>query len=104
MARKRVAVLSNRNLLMAGVVTMLKEQSGLEVRTIATDDDTLARQLSAFKPEVLVLDGGDMAFASRFPLESLLQSHGNPTVIALTLERNGIRAYRHQWVVHGTAV
>lgn len=104
MGRKRVAVLTNRTLLMAGVGTMLTEQSGLEVNTISSDDEELMNKLSAFKPKVVVLDGEDTLLASRIPLEALLRSNSSPTVIALTLAGDDIRAFKHKRIMRGSAV
>ena len=103
MDRKRVAVLTNKTLLMAGVGRMLTEQSGLEVSTISTDDEELMSKLSAFKPKVVVLDSEDALLASRIPLEELLQRNPSPTVVALNLAQDDIRAFKHKRILRGSA-
>ncbi len=103
MARKRVAVLRNENLLMAGVVSVLEAQPQLEVRDINTKSDDLIEQLAAYRPNVVVLEGEDTDLASRVPLESLLQSNPKAIVIALTLKENDIRAYKQQRIVRANA-
>ena len=82
MVKKRVAVLRSRNLLMAGGGTMLEEQKDMEIRGFAVDDADLILQLSAFKPKVVVLDGGDAGLASLHPLGSLLKHFPGMMVIA----------------------
>jgi hypothetical protein len=99
MGQRRVVVLMNGQLLMAGVLAMLEEQTNMSVCGVSTEDDDLMLQLSGLEPMVIVVDGEDAAFGARYPLESLLGDHLGLTVVCLAQKESQIRAYRQQSVV-----
>ena len=98
MASKRVAVLGTNNLLVTGIATMLGEQPCLEVCTFDAHSDDLKSQLSAFSPDVAVVDGTDADCTGSYPLESLLRADLDVTIIVLSLESPQLRVYRHRSV------
>lgn len=99
MRAKRVALMSNRSLLAAGVQRLLQGMGGLELAVVAADDPEVAHRLKKLAPEVIVLDSGDASIGEGV-ITRMLGEHPKARVIALNLNRPGIEVYRVQRVLH----
>ncbi len=96
---KRVAVLTNGTLLMAGVVSILREQPALQIRSLASNDLALGQELATFRPDVVVVGDSDPALTTCCGLWSLMGQHPGTTVIALVSGESDIQAYTQHRVV-----
>ena len=99
MRTKRVAVLVNGSLLMAGVVAMLCEREGLAITAIHSGDADRMGRLDALSPSVVVLDSGDTAFEGSDSIWSLAERHPEVTVIAVATDSDRIHAVAPRSVV-----
>ena len=96
-------MLTNGTLLMAGAVSILREQPALRIRTLASNDLALDQELAAFRPDVVVVGSSDPALATGHGLWSLLGQHPETTVIALESGESDIQAYTQHRVVGARA-
>lgn len=103
MARQRIAVLTNRNLLLTGITAILKEHSEFEILEIESTDADLGSRLSCLMPAVIIVDCADGGLAGRRSLWSLIQENPGITVVAVGSDQSKIEAYTQHHVVHGRA-
>ncbi|GEM_PF-2272983 len=100
----RVAMLSNRSLLSAGVQRLLQGVDGLELTIVAADDPEAAAKLRELAPKVIVLDSGDASLGEGV-VTQMLEEHPRARVVTLNLNHAGIDVYRmrrvHQTNVDG---
>lgn len=98
MPNKRVALLSNRSLLAAGVQRLLQSMDGLELTMVAADDPEAAAQMRRHAPHVIILDTGDASLGPG-AITRMLEEHPKARVIALNLDRTGIEVYQMKRVL-----
>jgi two-component system response regulator NreC len=84
----RVAIADDRALVRQGLVAALGDEAGIEVLPVGGDVSTIARQVAAARPDVLVLD---LALSSRSAITLIARLHDNAPavrIVVLTGERD----------------
>ncbi|MBI2304300.1 MAG: hypothetical protein HYU86_06080 [Chloroflexi bacterium] len=99
MRTKRVVLLTNRSVLVAGVQRLLQGVSDLELTIMADGDPEAVTKLGALAPQVIVLDSGDTSLGEGV-ITRMLTENPKSKVIALNLNRTGIEVYRVRRVQH----
>ena len=89
MHERLVLVLETPSLLMAGVVSLLREQANLKVLAVARDDPHYREKIAEFAAEVVVFDGDDPSLDERLSLAELFRLR--PDVLAIAVSAHGER-------------
>ncbi len=101
MAKERVILLSNRSVLAAGVLRLLKAMDGLEVIAVADDDPEAERKVMHFAPHIIILDCDDEEMEQRaIPL--LLRHNPGASIVSLNPRRSDAEVYRLERVAQPT--
>ena len=92
-APKRVFMLSSQPLFSQGVESLLRGQVGLEIVGRETDATKAVERIRRLKPDVVVIDGKDLASAPFSIVACLLREEERIRIIAMNLENETIRVY-----------
>lgn len=96
---KSVVLLSNPQLLDAGVQGLLDRLEEAEVSIVAADESGYwAREVKRRAPDVIVLDSKDFA-RQQEPLESILKEQQTLKVIAVNLDQTAVDTWRENRVL-----
>ncbi len=93
MRRKRVVLLSNRSLFVAGVERLLQDVSDVELNVLPVDHPSLSQEVARFAPDVIILDSGG-ATPGEGAIVGLLAEHPRAKVIGLNLNESVIKVFR----------
>lgn len=95
MASKRILVLCQDSLLAQGLLSLLREQPGLEVeaRQLKSSAQEFVRQ---FAPDVVIIDGEDFARHATITIDQLLRERPHVRVIDVSSSNDLARVYEGQ--------
>jgi DNA-binding NarL/FixJ family response regulator len=91
---KRIFMLSSQCLFSQGVESLLRGQRGVEIVGRETDATKAVELIRQLKPDVIVIDGKDLASAPFSIVACLLKEEEGIRIIAMNLENETIRVYR----------
>lgn len=93
LAPKRIFMLSSQTLFSQGVESLLRGQLGVEIVGRETDTSKAVESIRKLKPNVVVIDGKDLASAPFSAVACLLKEQ-DIRIIAMNLENETIRVFR----------
>ena len=93
MQPKRIVLLSNHSLLVAGVQKLLQDLKDLKVSIVAADAPEAAAKIKRLSPDAIILDSSDASMGKGI-VTQLLEEHPKARVIALNLNQTGIEIFR----------
>jgi len=97
MAARRILLLYNRSLLAQGLLSLLKEQSGVEVRASRLSDAGVTEFVQWFAPDIVVIDRDDFARQAAITIDQLLRDQPQMRVIDVSTRNDVARVYEgHQ--------
>lgn len=102
MNKRRVLVLPDDSLLMAGVLSILREQPEVELTTVPSAGSDLDRHLREIVPHVVVAARAAMDQDSGVGLTRFLREHPGATLVALSLDRSELEVFRTRRVRRAT--
>ena len=91
---KRVFILSSHPLFGQGVESLLRQESRLEIVGREANVDNAMERIKELQPDVVILDGGDAAYAPTGEVMRILRERVGTKVIGLNLHDNTICIYR----------
>lgn len=87
-------MLSSQTLFSQGVESLLRGQLGVEIVGRETDTSKAVESIRKLKPNVVVIDGKDLASAPFSAVACLLKEEEGLRIIAMNLENETIRVFR----------
>ncbi len=99
MRRRRVVLLSNRSLFVAGVERLLQNVSDVELNVLPADHPQLSQEVGRFAPQVIILDSG-AAQPGEEAIGRLLAEHPRAKVVGLNLNEPTIKVFRMRRARH----
>ena len=102
MADRRVLVLKNDSLFISAVLSLLSEQPDLEILGLVQEDEEFHAKMSAFSPDVVVLQAEAPDLGRQSSLATVLQSYPGVPVVALNESTGDIQTYLAQRVIRAS--
>ncbi len=102
MTKRRVLVLPDDSLLMAGILSILREQPEVELTTVPSAGSDLERYLQDIVPHVVVAARAAMDQDSGMDITRFLREHPGATLVALRLDRSELEVFRTRRVRRAT--
>jgi DNA-binding NarL/FixJ family response regulator len=99
MRRRRVVLLNNRSLFVAGVERLLQGVDDVELNVVPVDHANLATEVKRFAPHIIILDSG-AAQPSGEAIVGLLAEHPKAKVVGLNLNEPAMKVFRMRQVRH----
>ena len=94
MAARRVLVLFQDSLLAEGLLSLLQEQAGLEVRSGQLKDPDVKECVRQFVPDVVVIDNEDFVAHARITIDQLLREWPHTKVVDVSSHDALARVYQ----------
>jgi len=100
--RRRVLVLADDSLLIAGILSILRERPEIEVATVRRVGSDLHRRVREIGPHVVVMERGAIDKDGGVSLARFLREHARTTVVALRVDRPDMVVFRARRVRQAT--
>lgn len=102
MKKRRVLVLADDSLLIAGVLSILRERPEIEVATVRGEGSDLLRKVREIAPDVVVMERAAIDNDGGVGLARFLREHARTTVVALRVDRPDMLVFRARRVRQAT--
>jgi DNA-binding NarL/FixJ family response regulator len=99
MPTKRIVLLSNRSVLVAGIRLLLESIEGLELAVVPGDDPEVRRRIHQLAPQAILLDC-ERGLPDHGLVTQMLEEHPKARVIVLGVNRQDIEVYSLRKVRH----